>query len=110
MTATLYRKRPVTIEARQVPTSDYRTDFVVVADWCGGYIADERSRKRKREGELEAHHPYDKFVIKIETLEGTMTAQQGDYIIKGVHGEFYPCKPAIFHATYESVLPGAIHV
>lgn len=42
-------------------------------------------------------------VLKIETLEGTMTATEGDYIIKGVQGEFYPCKPDIFEQTYEEV-------
>ena len=41
--------------------------------------------------------------IKIETLEGTMTASRGDWIIKGVNGEFYPCKPDIFEKTYELV-------
>lgn len=39
----------------------------------------------------------------IPTLEGDMTAQKGDWIIKGVKGEFYPCKPDIFKATYEKV-------
>lgn len=39
----------------------------------------------------------------IETLEGTMSAQPGDYIIKGIHGEFYPCKPDIFNQSYEEV-------
>ncbi len=39
--------------------------------------------------------------IGISTLEGTMTASIGDWIIKGVKGEFYPCKPDIFEATYE---------
>ena len=42
-------------------------------------------------------------VLKIHTLEGVMTAVEGDYIIKGVAGEFYPCKPDIFHATYDSI-------
>jgi hypothetical protein len=42
------------------------------------------------------------FMI-IETLEGRMTAKFGDYIIQGVHGEIYPCKPDIFEATYEKV-------
>lgn len=41
--------------------------------------------------------------IEIETLEGTMLARKGDWIIKGVKGEFYPCKPDIFVATYEQV-------
>jgi hypothetical protein len=40
---------------------------------------------------------------EINTLEGTMRAKVGDYIIKGVHGEFYPCKPDIFAKTYDLV-------
>jgi len=42
-------------------------------------------------------------VLLIDTLEGTMTARRGDWIIKGVVGEIYPCKPDIFAATYEPV-------
>lgn len=42
-------------------------------------------------------------VLQIRTLEGIMDAQIGDYIIKGVKGEFYPCKPYIFELTYEAV-------
>ena len=41
--------------------------------------------------------------VTIDTLEGSMRADIGDWIIKGVMGEFYPCKPAIFEATYEAV-------
>jgi len=41
--------------------------------------------------------------MHIPTLEGVMTAQENDWIIKGVQGEFYPCKPDIFEATYEAV-------
>ena len=41
--------------------------------------------------------------ITIKTLEGNMTADIGDYIIKGIKGEFYPCKPDIFEATYDKV-------
>lgn len=41
--------------------------------------------------------------LYIETLEGVMHAEPGDYIIKGVNGEFYPCKPDIFEKTYERV-------
>ena len=41
--------------------------------------------------------------LDIPTLEGTMTAQPGDWIIRGVQGEIYPCKPDIFEATYEPV-------
>lgn len=41
--------------------------------------------------------------VEIKTLEGVMVANHGDWIIKGVKGEFYPCKPDIFEATYEPV-------
>lgn len=41
--------------------------------------------------------------LKIETLEGVMLANIGDYIIKGVTGEFYPCKPDIFAKTYDKI-------
>lgn len=43
-------------------------------------------------------------VIKIATLEGVMDASIGDYIIKGLRGEFYPCKPDVFHKKYEAVM------
>ena len=43
----------------------------------------------------------DSPILKIETLEGLMIATKGDYIIKGVQGEFYPCKPDVFAKTYE---------
>ena len=42
------------------------------------------------------HKPF----LVIDTLEGNMIANVGDFIIKGVEGEFYPCKPSIFHKTY----------
>lgn len=46
----------------------------------------------------------DAPVLVIATLEGRMIANLGDYIIKGVRGEFYPCKPDIFEATYDTVV------
>ncbi len=79
-----YTKKPVTIEAQLF----VEKDILHVADWCKGYI--DRN-------DLTAE-PY----IKIATLEGIMTASVGDYIIKGVKGEFYPCKPDIFFETYSS--------
>lgn len=42
-------------------------------------------------------------ICLIQTLEGTMQANPGDWIIRGIKGEFYPCKPEIFAATYEAV-------
>jgi hypothetical protein len=56
---------------------------------------------------FEGLHPIalinDDEKLEIKTLEGTMTADDGDWIIKGVSGEFYPCKPDIFKLTYELV-------
>lgn len=46
-------------------------------------------------------------VIKIATLEGVMDASIGDFIIKGLCGEFYPCKPDVFHKKYEEVMGDA---
>jgi hypothetical protein len=45
--------------------------------------------------------------VEIKTLEGTMVANPGDWIIRGVKGELYPCKPDIFEATYERVMEAA---
>lgn len=75
-----YRKRPVEIEAWEFVTED----IIKVAAWCKG--------KARING-----------TITITTLEGEMTAQPGDFIIKGVNNEFYPCKPDIFAKTYEYV-------
>lgn len=84
-----YRKRPVTIEARRLPTDDYDEWCDVVA-WCGGRAID--------------HHEHPTAVAAIDTLEGTMYAEPGDWVIKGVAGEFYPCKPEVFTASYEPVV------
>ena len=88
---TLYRKKPIVIEARQYPAyneaqdiDEWFEDLRKLALWCGGYL----------DGGT-----YD---IIIPTLEGDMHSSTNDYIIKGVQGEFYPCKPDIFEATYEA--------
>lgn len=60
------------------------------------------SKYRKRPVVIEAEGPIKQEVI-IDTLEGQMYASVGDYIITGVKGEVYPCKPDIFEATYEKV-------
>lgn len=49
------------------------------------------------------HVASENYTFKIFTLEGTMTASRGDWIIRGVKGEHYPCKPEIFASTYEQV-------
>lgn len=82
-----YRKKPVVIEALQFEDTADRiselSDFVSDQDLVVNYN--------------DPDNPY----LKIQTLEGEMKASIGDYIIKGVNGEFYPCKPDIFEKTYE---------
>jgi hypothetical protein len=81
-----YRKKPVVIEAMQFqPVGGTGADCAEVEAWCGGEVVVDG------EG----------YGILINTLEGTMRGSPGDWIIKGVKGEFYPCKPDIFAATYE---------
>lgn len=77
-----YRKKPVVIEAVQF-TGDNVDE---ITTFLGG-------------GSDWNVSTYD--VIVIETLEGDMEASVGDYIIRGIQGEFYPCKPTIFAASYE---------
>ena len=60
-------------------------------------------RLYRNELHLTSQYAGKVLYIEIDTLEGTMRADLGDFIIKGVQGEFYPCKPDIFKATYEIV-------
>ncbi len=85
----LFRKRPVVIEAVQVP-SDPEQFVEHGAVWGFFY-------KHNFQGFMVAE---DKG-YNLKTLEGTMHASPGDWIIRGVNGEFYPCKPDIFGLTYE---------
>lgn len=80
-----YKKKPVVIEAVQY-TGDNPTE---VNNLLGGI--------------LNLDEGFPGLPIIIETLEGDMRADVGDWIICGVKGEFYPCKPDIFDATYEAV-------
>jgi hypothetical protein len=84
-----YRKKPIVIEAMQL-NFDNLEEF---EPWM--------------DDQMDASGQWNDGTVYIEirTLEGVMTATQGDYIIKGVKGEFYPCKPDIFEATYEKVEP-----
>lgn len=85
-----FRKRPIEIEAIQL-TNDTTPDKV--AHWCGGRVAPHPDK----------NFTFGPLVIEIDTLEGTMRAEPGDWIIQGVAGEFYPCRDDIFRATYEPV-------
>jgi hypothetical protein len=81
------RKKPVVIEAMQYNWDDAGSPKEVVQDNIADFIG--------------ANLILVGDDIIIETLEGDMVAKKGDWIIKGVQGEFYPCKPDIFAATYE---------
>ena len=89
----MFRKLPVEVEARQLDVDG--SNAFTLADWCGGKARNSWSN-RDREWSGIPH-------VDIETLEGTMTANPGDWIICGVAGEFYPCKPGVFAVTYEEV-------
>lgn len=77
-----YRKKPVVIEAIQ---------------WDGNLTTIDNFNIP------ECSQMLGSKTLQIQTLEGEMTAQVGDYIIKGIQGEFYPCKADIFEASYELV-------
>ena len=87
-----FRKKPVVIDAVQL-TAD---NFEQVEAFLG---ASKHTRHFINERDfLKKTNPVG---ILIKTLEGTMLASIGDYVIKGVQGEYYPCKYEIFSATYE---------
>ena len=94
---TKYRKKPVVIEAMRFDASSYRA-MTEVARWCGGRIYYGHT-----EGAKAGDWTDVAYWLDIPTLEGVMKASPGDYIIRGVQGEFYPCKPNIFEDTYEVV-------
>ena len=82
-----YRKRPVEVEVIQFDGWNWREVYQFMSNAPLMFTQDFRKYE----------------YILIDTLEGVMKAKVGDYIIKGVHGEFYPCKPDIFHETYEDL-------
>ena len=88
-----YRKKPVVIEAIKWDGHNLQEiiSFTGLHESARKWSWDEYKQVVEREG------------LKIFTLEGSHMATVGDFIIKGVKGELYPCKPDIFEATYEKV-------
>ena len=84
-----YRKKPVEIEAVQFTRDNW--DEVVA-------FTEGKATTFNKSLILE-----DKYICNVSTLEGVMVATEGDFIIKGIKGEFYPCKPDIFFMTYDEV-------
>lgn len=98
-----YRKKPVVVEAFYLVDLSYYT-VQKALHFMGQSIPAIRG--------IGIEQPFDKYMqmvwknngLTIPTLEGEHLAKAGDYIIKGVKGEFYPCKPDIFDQTYEEVI------
>lgn len=88
-----YRKRPVVIEAVRLLPENYRA----VADWADARITNSIDSDAYGEPIPER----TRVALEIKTLEGRMIANLGDWVIRGVAGEFYPCKDEIFQASYE---------
>lgn len=97
-----FRKKPVEIEARQFTTNNEAGDKNMneLVDWMNGCGQPNNYPRLSDETPVARH---DGTCIFINTLEGEHRASVGDWIIKGVAGEFYACKPDIFEATYEIV-------
>lgn len=84
MTARQFRKKPVTIDAMQLEEGNVQE----IVEWINSATVGWQT---------------DPPTIWIDTLEGRMTASEGDWIIRGINGEFYPCKDDIFIRTYQEV-------
>lgn len=89
-----YRKKPVEVEAFQFKKETFNRESC--PDWL-------EKAMRKGVAVFWSQHGGDVIGGRIVTLEGEMEVSEFDYIIQGVHGELYPCKPDIFELTYEEV-------
>ena len=94
---TQYRKKPVVIDAFQWDGTIYQADQLMQWMKQSNTVATYCASEEKSLGGYEP--PY----LIIPTLEGQHIASVGDFIIRGVKGEFYPCKPDIFEMSYERV-------
>lgn len=98
-----YRKKPVVIEARRLAGTPFEIHDVylwVEANTQGSYDTNDDGEPVPESGvSIDARTGF----MVIATPEGEMQVKPGDYIIRGVQGEFYPCKPDIFEQTYEPV-------
>lgn len=90
-----FRKKPVVIEAVQVSFDN----VYEAQDWANGQLPEDHQIT------LSFSNDEDWRVdgLIVPTLEGPMRCSFGDYLIRGVKGEFYPCKPDIFEMTYEQI-------
>lgn len=93
-----YKKKPIVIEAEQLTWSNWDNicDFVKLP-WGPEGVRGVYTKDGVQTDEGE------NMGLIIPTLEGEMLAIENDYIIKGINGEYYPCKPDIFHKTYDII-------
>ncbi|PCJ96713.1 MAG: hypothetical protein COA52_00465 [Hyphomicrobiales bacterium] len=84
-----YRKKPIVIEACQITITNFDKP-----SWWPNWL---------QSALYESNIKYNDKTLLITTTEGVLQAALGDYIIQGIQGELYPCKPDIFEATYEIV-------
>jgi hypothetical protein len=98
---TKYRKKPVVIEAVQLDWSTWSQVCDLIGEFPEGMTGVYLDADGTPHEKLPNSDPDIGLVIP--TLEGSMLARQGDWVIKGVQNEFYPCKDSIFRATYEPV-------
>lgn len=85
-----FKKKPVIIEALKITGSDKNLDELI--DFMGHSFEGASMNTKNKTAQ-----------VYIKTLEGTMTAKQGDYVIKGIKGEFYSCRGDIFKKSYEAI-------
>ena len=86
-----YRKKPVVIDAIQWTGENLGQCKIFLGDSFAGALTEKRIGGKRD--------------LLVQTLEGKVMASKGDYLIRGIQGEYYPCKPDIFSATYEAVAP-----
>jgi len=96
-----YRKKPVVIDAMQWTGYNYTEAEVFMGQPLGTGRYEGAAQDRGNGWQIES--PYSNSAMIITTLEGEMRCQPGDWIIKGIKGEFYPIKNEIFRETYEEV-------
>ena len=93
-----YRKKPVVIEAVQLCFANWGE----ICDFLGDIISEDNPGRSSLSCS-ESCGESEFIEVTIPTLEGDQVARHGDFIIRGVQGDLYPCKPDIFRATYEEL-------
>jgi hypothetical protein len=103
MSMASYRKRPLVIEAVRVLATAFDgtkfdgSPFTEIPDWLGEALKSGKVRIAKAS--------FSYAIWTVHTPEGAMTARPGDWIVRGIRGELYPCEPGVFAESYEAAEP-----